>query len=177
MPSISERFACSSAVRFLGERKNPRTRSSSGTGQIHPQNARPTASTSTAMMTMDTTARGTTVLVAIMVASAPSGHNAENVSQPKPESVPMLTPAISPADSTTKTAAATMVRSLFEFIAASYSVDSIGLTTMARSCAPDTMDPAFSDTHTLSHAPHPLHLSASTDTCGLAPSPVSSMAS
>ena len=33
---------------------------------------------------------------------------------------------------------------------------------MARSVAPETMEPAFSDTHTLSHAPQPLHLSSIT---------------
>lgn len=36
------------------------------------------------------------VFVAIMVPSAPKGHSIENVSQPKPDIVPMLTPATSP---------------------------------------------------------------------------------
>ena len=177
IPTISSCFACASSVRFFGERKNARARSSAGTGHSHPQNARPTTSTNRPITTSDTTARGTTVFAAIIVVSAPSGHRAEMVSHPKPDIVPKPMPATNPMDSTANAATAIAVRRFLVFITAPYSADSVGLTTMARSVAPDAMEPAFSDTHTLSHAPQPLHFSGSTATRGLLDSPVSSMAS
>ena len=131
------------------------------------------------MITMDITARGTRVLVANIVVNAPSGHSAEIVPHPNPESVPRFTPTINPMHSTAKTTAATMVRILLAFMIRPppYSSESSGRTTMARSVAPETLEPAFSDTHTLSHAPQPLHLSSITVGRGFAPSVESSMAS
>ena len=114
--SASSRFACSSSRRFFGERKNARSLPSTGTGQIQPQNARPNKNTSSAMMMMLNTARGTKVLVANMVVMAPSGHSALKESKPKPDSVPMLMPAIKPTARTQNTAAATMVRILLNFM-------------------------------------------------------------
>ena len=80
-------------------------------GHSHEQKARPNTNTRAAMSTSDTTARGIMVLVAIMVPKAPRGHRSENVSQPKPDRVPILTPAIRPAAMPTNTTAPTTVRS------------------------------------------------------------------
>ena len=107
MALISEFFFSSSSRRFLGERKKSRMRSMSMVGHSHEQKARPNTSTSAAISTSDTTARGIMVFVAIMVPRAPKGHSIENVSQPKPDIVPMLTPAISPAAMPTNTTAPT----------------------------------------------------------------------
>ena len=122
MALISEFFFSASSRRFLGERKKSRTRSMSMVGHSHEQNARPNTSTSAAISTSDTTARGITVFVAIMVPSAPKGHSIENVSQPKPDIVPMLTPATSPAAMPTNTTAPTAVRSrrVFSFAASAF---------------------------------------------------------
>ena len=74
------------------------------------------------MSTSDTTARGIMVLVAIMVPKAPRGHRSENVSQPKPDRVPILTPAIRPAAMPTNTTVPTAIRSLrvFSFAASMF---------------------------------------------------------
>ena len=77
-------------------------------GHSHEQNARPNTSTRAAISTKrHHGARGIMVFVAIMVPSAPKGHSIENVSQPKPDIVPMLTPATSPAAMPTNTTAPT----------------------------------------------------------------------
>ena len=73
-------------------------------GHSHAQKARPTSSTRAAMMTSEMTARGIMVFVAIMVPSAPKGHSAAMVSQPKPDRVPVLTPAMRPPAMTANTA-------------------------------------------------------------------------
>ena len=79
-------------------------------GHSHAQKARPTRKMSRAMMTRLTTARGTMVLVAIIVPRAPRGHRAEMDSQPNPDMVPVETPRMRPAAMTTNTTAAMVVR-------------------------------------------------------------------
>ncbi len=186
MALISEFFASASWRRFLGERKKSRMRSMSMVGHSHEQKARPTSSTRAAMMSSDTTARGIIVLVAIMVPRAPRGQSMEMVSQPKPDMVPVLTPAIRPAESPTNTTAPTTVRTLrvFSFFASLAAVAffaafsavaascrfllsamtspyaSMGRTTMARSV--DLMEPDDSDRHTAWQAPQPLQRSSTT---------------
>ncbi len=110
------------------------------------------------MATSEMTARGIMVFVAIMVPSAPKGHSAAMVSQPKPDRVPVLTPAIRPPAMTANTAAAMMVRRFLVFIGAPYA--SMGRTTMARSL--DLMEPEDSDRHTAWQAPQPLQRSSIT---------------
>ena len=122
MALISEFFFSSSSRRFLGERKKSRMRSMSMVGHSHEQKARPNTSTSAAMSSSETTARGIMVLVAIMVPRAPKGHSIENMSQPKPDIVPILTPAMRPAAIPTNTTAPTTVRSrrVFSFAASAF---------------------------------------------------------
>ena len=57
-----------------------------------------------------------------MVPRAPKGHSIENVSQPKPDIVPILTPAMRPAAMPTNTTAPTTVRSrrVFSFAASAF---------------------------------------------------------
>ena len=59
---------------------------------------------------------GTSVFVAIIVVSAPSGHRAATVPHPKPDSVPSWMPAISPTHRMTKIAAGDRVRSFVDFM-------------------------------------------------------------
>ena len=144
-------------------------------GQTHLQNARPTASTSTAM-TMDTTARAAPrSWVAIMVASAPSGHNAENVSQPKPESVPHAPRPRSVRrgqrdEDRGRHDSAQLVRvhSRLLFRRLDRLDDERAPARPIRWTPPSAI-------RTLSHAPHPLHLSSQHGHVRVGASPVSSM--
>ena len=144
---------------------SPRTFCTSGTGHIHPQNARANRMMSSTMIASEMTARGTIILDASMVPSAPSGQRMEMSQNPGADMVPMPRFVTNPTATTTTTAVATRVRSVFDFIfiKAPYpSTSSSGWTTIARAVAPSEMDPFCSDTHTLSHAPHPLHVSVRT---------------
>ncbi len=89
--SASSDFFFAFALRDFADEKNSFTFCKSGTGQIHAQNARPTRNTRMPMITMETTARGMNVFVAIIVVNAPSGQSAAICCQPKPESVPRPT--------------------------------------------------------------------------------------
>ena len=162
MALISELFFSSSSRRFLGERKKSRMRSMSMVGHSHEQKARPNTSTSAAMSSSETTARGIMVLVAIMVPKAPRGHRSEMSCQPMADSVPTPTWVAKPTPMTPMTARGMIVRSRLVFAGAALLYDSRGRTMMARSVAPAEMEPFCSDTQTLSQAPQPLQASAIT---------------
>ena len=140
---------------------SPRIFDTTGTGQIHPQNARANSTMSTTAMRSEMTARGIMVLVAIMVSSAPSGHRSEMSCQPIADRVPTPTWVAKPTATRPMTASGMMMRSRLVFTART-SYDSMGRTTMARSVAPAEMEPFCSETQTLSQAPQPLHRSLMT---------------
>ena len=71
--------------------KMPRSLLHTGTGQSHPQKARPRSRMAATASTMEMTARGTSILLASMVPKAPIGQISEMDSQPKADSVPALT--------------------------------------------------------------------------------------
>ena len=152
-------------ARFSGLVNMPRSFCTRGTGHIQPQNARANTMMSTTMMTSEITARGTIILLASMVPSAPSGQRMEISQMPGAEMVPMPRFVKKPTNTMAMMASAVMVRSVFElrFMTAPYlSTWSSGLMVMAREVAPSEMEPFCSDTHTLSQAPQPLHLLSST---------------
>jgi len=153
-------FAC-----FSGLVNMPRSFCTRGTGHIQPQNARANTMISTIMMTSDTMARGTIILLASMVPRAPSGQRMEMSQMPGAEMVPMPRFVKKPTNTMATMASAVRVRSFLEsrFMTAPYlSTWSSGLMVMAREVAPSEMEPFCSDTHTLSQAPQPLHLLSST---------------
>ena len=71
--------------------KMPRSLLHTGTGQSHPQKARPKSRMAATASTMEMTARGTSILLASMVPKAPIGQMSEIDSQPKADRVPALT--------------------------------------------------------------------------------------
>ena len=85
--SAAERGAASPPP-FL---KMPRSLLHTGTGQSHPQKARPRSRMAATASTMEMTARGTSILLASMVPKAPIGQISEIDSQPKADRVPALT--------------------------------------------------------------------------------------
>ena len=95
--------------------KTPRIFDTTGTGQIQPQKARANSRMRAMAMTTDTTARGIMVLVAIMVMSAPKGHNSEMSCQPMADRVPTPTWVAKPTAMTPMTARGMMVRSRLVF--------------------------------------------------------------
>ena len=150
---------------FSGLVNMPRSFCTRGTGHIQPQNARANTMISTIMMTSDTMARGTIILLASMVPRAPSGQRMEMSQMPGAEMVPMPRFVKKPTNTMATMASAVMVRSFLEsrFMTAPYlSTWSSGLMMMAREVAPSEMEPFCSDTHALSQAPQPLHLLSST---------------
>ena len=142
--------------------KMPRIFDTTGTGHTQPQKARANSRMRASAITTEMTARGSRVLVAIMVASAPKGHRSEMSCQPMADSVPTPTWVANPTPMTPMTARGMMVRSRLVFTGAALLYDSRGRTMMARSVAPAEMEPFCSDTHTLSQAPQPLQASAIT---------------
>ena len=153
-------FACLSGLVNM-----PRSFCTRGTGHIQPQNARANTMMSATMMTSDTTARGTIILLASMVPRAPNGQRMEISQMPGAEMVPMPRFVKKPTNTMATMASAVTVRSVLElrFMTAPYlSTWSSGLMVMAREVAPSEMEPFCSDTHTLSQAPQPLHLLSST---------------
>ena len=108
------------------------------------------------------TARGTIILEASIVVSAPSGQRIEISQMPGADTVPMPRFVTKPTATIIMTSEAVIVRSVFDFIFTipPYpSTSSSVRTMMARSVAPSEIDPFCSDTQAFSHAPQPLHLS------------------
>ncbi len=142
--------------------KMPRIFDTTGTGHTQPQKARANSRMRASAMTIEMTARGSRVFVAIIVASAPKGHRSEMSCQPMADSVPTPTWVANPTLMTPMTARGMIVRSRLVFTGAALLYDSRGRTMMARSVAPAEMEPFCSETHTLSQAPQPLQASAIT---------------
>ena len=93
----------------------PRNFCTSGTGHIHPQNARANTTMSSTITTSETTARGTIILEASIVPKAPSGHRMEISQMPGADMVPIPTFVTKPTVTTATMASATRVRSFLEF--------------------------------------------------------------
>ena len=130
------------------------------------------------MATIDTTACGTSVFVAIIVVSAPQRAQGRDGAPPEARQGPQLDAGDQPdtQDDEHDSGHDHANLACLHDPAPSHSVSN-GRTTMARSVAPEAMEPVVSDTHTLSQAPQPTHLSAMTRGCGFAPPSDSSMAS
>lgn len=144
--------------------KSVRIFETKGIGQTQAQKARPKIRMSSIITMTEMTALGIIIFVASMVVSAPIGQISDISKIPGADKVPIPNEEKKPRVITRMTPTTVMVRSVFDFMISPYPYTfASARMTMARSVASELKDAFFKDTHTLSQAPQPLHLSSITE--------------